>query len=406
MKATTIILAATLALAACGDPDEAPSATAPPSDGGTSSTIADGSGPDPTGSWVLVAGPVDPIPGWDVTVTIDGGLVTGTAACNGYGGDVTWGDGEIAIDGIGMTEMGCEAPVQALEQAFLSSLVAVEAYDVDGDRLELVAPDGTWTFDRLPEVPTAELVGTTWVVDGYLDGDAVSNEPGMDHAFVELSADGTVVGATNCRQLSGTWIDVGGEILFDSFGADGECPPEGGDLDGRIIGVLGDGFRPAIDGDRLTVTSQGGVGLTFRAGDRPPPPAPPSDDAAPDPAGGVDGAVAYIAETSVGEEALLEASVDLDGECLYADDGAGGRTLLLWPFGTTWQADPPAVVSPSGVELPIGGRISAGGGFHDPDDVGRFTDSPAVAAYVEGCGAGGPDGVYVVQHDEFVAVAP
>jgi len=162
--------------------------------------------------------------------------------------------------------MGCQSDVQELEQVFLRALGAASAYSVDGGQLQITTPAGVWRFDRLAPVPTVELVGRTGVLDGYIDGESVSNEAGMEAAFIELQDGGVLVGATNCRALSGTWIETGSEIVFTEFSADGECPGDAAsDLDSRIITVLGDGFSAEIDGNRLTVMSRGGEGLSFRS---------------------------------------------------------------------------------------------------------------------------------------------
>lgn len=231
------------------------------------STSAPGSSAgDPSGAWVLASGPSDPIPGFDVTVEIDNDRIFGTAACNGYGGTVEIGEGTIAVGELGSTAEGCESNVQQLEQDFLTSLGDASAYAVSGDQLQITTPEGVWQFDRLAPLPTAELVGTRWVVDGYIDGDNVSSEAGMGDAFIELADDGSVVGATNCRALSGMWIETGSEILFTTFGADGDCPNDTAwDLDARIIEVLGDGFSAEINDGQLTLTSRGNQGLTFRS---------------------------------------------------------------------------------------------------------------------------------------------
>lgn len=283
-----IALALAVSLTACGFEDDASdplstsapasSTSDPSSAGGPPSTTAlsntseptSASEPtstgDPSGAWVLVDGPSDPIPGWDVTIEIDGDRIGGTAACNLYGGVVEIGDGTIAVGEISVNEMGCRDDVQQLEQAFLSALFAARTYTASGDQLDITTPQDVWTFDRLAPLPTAELADTTWVLDGYIDGDSVSNEPGMDDAFIELASDGTMVGATNCRTLSGAWTETGSEIVFTEFAAEGDCPDEASwNLDSRIVTVLGDGFSAEIDGGRLTVTSQGNEGLTFRS---------------------------------------------------------------------------------------------------------------------------------------------
>lgn len=250
------------ASAACGDDADPASPTVDP-------TVEPGVTSDPTGSWRMVDGAAAPISGWDVTMTIEGAQIGGTAACNSYGGTVAWdGDGSFAVGELAQTEMACEpAEVMELERTFLASLATTVEFEVDDEQLTLRGPDGsTWTFELLPPIPTAELVDTRWILDGYVADDAVSNEQGMDAATLTLHADGTVTGSTNCRDLSGSWIQSGGEILLAQLAAEGSCTNAAADLDGRILEVLGDGFTVEIDGQRLTITSRGGVGLTFTTG--------------------------------------------------------------------------------------------------------------------------------------------
>jgi hypothetical protein len=45
---------------------------------------------------------------------------------------------------------------------------------------------------------------------------------------------------------------------------DGECAPDLADQDGHIWSVL-EGFRASVEGDTLTLTGDGGVGLIYRA---------------------------------------------------------------------------------------------------------------------------------------------
>jgi heat shock protein HslJ len=257
------MMAVAASLAACGSGDGA--ATGGSSDAPLITLAPGASAGDPSGAWVLVSGPTDPISGFDVTVEIDNDRIFGTAACNGYGGTVEIGEGTIVVSELGFNQEGCESDVQQLERDFLTSLGEASAFLVSGEQLQITTPQGAWQFDRLMPLPTAEIVGTKWVVDGYIDGDDVSKEVGMGDAFIELSEDGSVAGATNCRALSGMWIATGSEIVFPTFRADGDCPNDAArDLDSRIIGVLGDGFSAEINADQLTLTSRGNQGLTFR----------------------------------------------------------------------------------------------------------------------------------------------
>ncbi|MFP5489358.1 MAG: META domain-containing protein [Acidimicrobiia bacterium] len=263
-----VAVAVVVVLAACGDDRSSTDPIDEPTDEPTDEPDVTAPASDPTGDWVMVDGPTAPIAGWDVTVTIDGDQIGGRAACNSFGGTVTWGDdGTISVGQLSQTEMACEpSTVMELESTFLAALMGADRFAVDGDRLTITSGDDAWAFDRLPPVPTADLVGTTWQLDGYLDGDAVSNEAGMESATLTLHADGTMTGTTNCRTLTGTWVESGAQVFLPELAADGECTDAAAsDLDSRIIGVLGDGFAATVDGRRLTLTSQGGVGLTYVA---------------------------------------------------------------------------------------------------------------------------------------------
>lgn len=254
MKRVLIFLsAAAVLLAACG---------ADAADGDAASTVP----PVPDGQWDLLSGaPI--VDGFPVTLIIEGAGVNGRAACNSYFGSVAVDGASITIGQLGQTEMACEPAVMDSEFAYLQALSAVTTWERTADRLTLSGGDVELVFAPIPEVPTADLVGTTWQLETLIEGDAASTPVAGTEGFLLLEDDGTLTGSTGCRELSGTWVDTGGEILFDTFSAEGEPGDECREQDSLVVTVLGDGFRPVIEGDRLTVTSMGGIGLVFVAAD-------------------------------------------------------------------------------------------------------------------------------------------
>jgi heat shock protein HslJ len=211
-----------------------------------------------------------------VTLTIDGDQVFGTAACNGYGGtlaadDRLGGGGPFRVTELSWTEIGCEPDVMQLEQQYLAALQAVDSYELAGSlHLGVIDVGTSLVFDPVAPVADNEIVGTTWVLDTVIEGDAASNSPIMHSATLTLDDDGTLTGSTGCRLLEGEWITAGAQIVFTRFAAiddpaAGLCAPESQALDGFIVTVLGDGFTVDIDGRRLTLMAPGDEGLSYTA---------------------------------------------------------------------------------------------------------------------------------------------
>ncbi len=183
-----------------------------------------------------------------------------------------------------MTEMACQEPRMAAEEAYLDALPAVETWArPSGDELLLTGPGRELRFTALPPVPTADLTGTAWVLDALIAGtgpDATvsSTVADADEATLHLDADGSMTASTGCRTFSGEWIETGDEVLLTTFGeredslnlsADGTptCSAAVVAQEDHVLSVLGDGFRAEVDGDRLTLVSRDGLGLIYLATD-------------------------------------------------------------------------------------------------------------------------------------------
>ncbi|MDH4276710.1 MAG: META domain-containing protein [Acidimicrobiia bacterium] len=222
-------------------------------------------------TWVLRAGggpggDIAFVDGYPITLTFEADSFGGTAACNGYGSTYSVDGNEITIEGISATEMGCEAAVQAAEQAYFAALADVGDITLAGDELILGGPSTELIFTRRQPAPTEDLVDTLWLLDTIIRGDTAATVLG-DPATLSMSSDGTFSGSTGCRTFAGRYQTFGSEVQFNEFAAGPEeCPTVLRDQDNHVFSVLGDGFTTEIDGQRLTVTSAGGEGLGYRAG--------------------------------------------------------------------------------------------------------------------------------------------
>jgi heat shock protein HslJ len=253
-----LLTSAVIALAGCADSE---------------SDIGEPNGLSATylGTWQLISGhgPEGEIPlvnSHRITLTFEEGSATGTAACNRYGGEVTISGTSFRIRNGAMTAMACRSDVMDSESAYMAAIGTADSIARKDDMLVLSGPATTLRFELLPPVPIAKLIGTRWHLESLISGlpdEAVASS--AEPAELLIRSNGSLTGSTGCRDLDGEWIEDGDEILFATFGADGHCPKKLQTQDSHVVTVLGDGFIVEIDDDRLTLSSTGGLGLTYRA---------------------------------------------------------------------------------------------------------------------------------------------
>jgi heat shock protein HslJ len=224
------------------------------------------------GTWQLDSGTIDgdPIPlvdGHPITLTLDGENAGGTAACNGYGGTYQLSDNQISFSDLFQTEMACmPEEIMDSEGAYLAALGRVDTIQAGGESMTLTEDDVELHFSLLPPVVDAGLNGTVWVLDGLIQGDAVSSVSG-DRATLELYTDGSMLGATGCRTFNGHYTVDGDEVAVSDLSPSGQCGSDLESQDAAVIDVLGEGFSFVIDGTTLTLNADSGQGLVYRRED-------------------------------------------------------------------------------------------------------------------------------------------
>lgn len=259
--AAIVAVAASAAFASCGDEV----AEVPPA--GPPATDIDG-------SWSLVSGhdvdggTLDPA-GLEVTLDVSAadGEVSGVAACNQYFASFDQ-DGElIEVSGLGSTEMGCQLAVMDLEARYLSALRAVDHATRDQDGLTLSGPGTELVFAPMPPVPAAELVGTRWVLESLIEDESVSSA--MPGGRLVLRGEGILAATTGCGAALGDYTIRGQEVEVSGLDAEidpaARCTEQAVAQHDHVVAVLEAGFTVKVEGDRLTLTGEDGLGLDFRA---------------------------------------------------------------------------------------------------------------------------------------------
>jgi len=231
--------------------------------------VASGASASLDGDWRLEAGtnqgqPVPIVAGSPISLKIDGTQAGGTAACNHYGGQIHVSGTSISFSEMAQTEMACvDDRIMASETAYMTALQKVTTAERSGNALVLSGPGVELRFALIPPVANADLVGTTWILDSLISGDAVSSTVG-EPATLQLNADGTFAASTGCRDVTGRYTVEGNTLRttldpYDTIG----CANGVGDQDTHVLKVLSDGFSATIQGQSLALTA-GDKGLGYR----------------------------------------------------------------------------------------------------------------------------------------------
>jgi heat shock protein HslJ len=258
VRPSPVLVAATvLLLAGCADGEP---------DGGSESP-----GPVEGVTWVLDGSSIDalvddaPVDA-RVTALFEDGEVGGSAGCNLYGGFYDLAeDGALAIEIGGPTEMACDEPLMALDQAYVAELGDVTSTSATDETLVLEGGGGTLTYEAEQQLP---LEGTSWRLDGITTGtDAVSSVL----AGTEVTArfeDGTMSGSSGCNTYTGGYTVDGDAIeIADLASTARACADPAVDAQElAYYDALGRAAFTEVTGSTLTLRDeQGGFLLSYVA---------------------------------------------------------------------------------------------------------------------------------------------
>ena len=254
-----LLVAGCSAGAATSAPTAQPSAGASPGQG-TDSTRLDGR--------TFLSTSIDGralVPGSRVRLSFDGGGIGASAGCNSMGGPYAVADGKLVVGQLAMTEMACD-PALMSQDTWLAGFLDGASVSLAGDALGLAKDGVTLTLlDRDVADPDRPLVGTRWVVDGLVLGEAVSSVPqGIVASVVFTDAEASV--ATGCNsgaasvEIAETTLTFGPLALTKMA-----CPADAMEVEHAIAATLGGTVTYTIEADVLTLDA-GGSGLVLRAG--------------------------------------------------------------------------------------------------------------------------------------------
>jgi heat shock protein HslJ len=200
-----IVLVALLVLGACGDGGDRGGG---PGSAGTGSALI---------GKTFLSSAVDGrqlVAGTELRLTFsDDGTIGASAGCNQFVGELEIEAEALVVTNLGGTEMGCDPERHAQDEWFTGFLTTQPTWELDDDHLTLTAGGTTIVFTyREVADPDQPLVGTRWVVDTLLEGDAASSVPQGAEAYLEFGDDGKISGDDGCNGFGGTYELDGRQI--------------------------------------------------------------------------------------------------------------------------------------------------------------------------------------------------
>lgn len=273
-----------MALAACGDEDEArvdtrPVATAPaaPDPSTTVPSSQDGMDGGELEGRTFVATSITEgeaerplVAGSELRVSFAGGQLVADIGCNTMSGEYTIEGRTLTTSDLTTEEMECPAPRNDQDAWLFAVLGRPLAVAVDGEELTLSADGLEMRLTEL-EVPPPDVAvfGTPWVLDTLVDADVASSVPDEVDAGVTFGTDGIYRLDTGCN--------TGGALYTESGTAGGStitlqaprltrkrCDGAAAEVEAAMAAVFDGEVAVEVEGDRLTLTN-GTRGLSFTA---------------------------------------------------------------------------------------------------------------------------------------------
>jgi heat shock protein HslJ len=204
------------------------------------------------------------VPGSQVRTTFADGQIGASGGCNSMGGPYAIEGDRLVVRQLAMTEMACE-PRLMDQDAWLADLLDGASIRLNGDTLTLSKDGAALTLvDREVADPDRPLAGTRWVVDGLVEGDAVSSVPAGVVAALTFSADRVEVEA-GCNRGGGAVSATDATLAFGPIALT-KMACDGGamEVERLVSGVLSGDVRYTIEAGTLTLDA-GAAGLMLRA---------------------------------------------------------------------------------------------------------------------------------------------
>jgi heat shock protein HslJ len=196
------------------------------------------------------------------TLAFEGDRVSGSDGCNRIMGTFAVRGDVLEIPArLAGTQMACPPPQMEQARAYAAALAGGGRYRIEGDRLELLAADGTVraTFARISQA----LAGTRWNVTQVNNGrQAVVGIVDGTQPTLEFGDAGTVAGSAGCNRYTANFAQDGASVTIGRGATTRKaCPEPAGAMaqEQAFLAALATVATARVDGDRLELRTADGA---------------------------------------------------------------------------------------------------------------------------------------------------
>lgn len=195
------------------------------------------------------------------------GRLSANAGCNSMGGQVSTGDGKLAVKELAITDMGCDAPRHAQDDWLAKLLQDEPTWTLAADKLTVSKGETELVLqNRETAQPDKQLDGTKWTLESVIAGQTASHPAGAGGAHLTISGE-RIVGATGCNDFEGIAAHTAGKLTLGELTVTAVgCLGDRGKLEKDVLAVLHGELTYTIEANRLQLRAADGNGLDFTAG--------------------------------------------------------------------------------------------------------------------------------------------
>ncbi|PKL61429.1 MAG: META domain-containing protein [Methanomicrobiales archaeon HGW-Methanomicrobiales-2] len=208
------------------------------------------------------------LPGTEITAAFGpDGKVTGSAGCNGYGGDYRLDGTTLSVSSLVQTLKLCTEPEGIMEQEarFMDLLGSAAECRIEDDRLIITDAEGTDVLVFVKGPAAAALAGTSWTLTSLSDeGGAMIPVLTGTAVTMVFDADGNVGGSAGCNHYgAGYTVDAAFLTIEPAVRTEMYCsePPGIMKQEDRYLALLAQVASYRIEDDRLILADSEGADL-------------------------------------------------------------------------------------------------------------------------------------------------